>query len=169
MRSRGGGVFFIYHFMKTVFSARVLNVFRSHTPKGWYSRLKGHTGVDLDFNFEAIPSPITGEVIGITHQVEMGNCLYIRDVNGTVHVFAHLSQFKVKIHGHVKRGDVIAISGDSGSRSTAPHLHYEIICMKWQAPLEFVMTRSLMGFKGYNADPLIYDRKLYASFGIAIS
>ena len=39
--------------------------------------------------------------------------------------YAQLSEFKVKLGDVVKKGQVIALSGNSGM-STAPHLHYEV-------------------------------------------
>lgn len=40
-------------------------------------------------------------------------------------VYGHLSKALVKEGKHIKRGDVIALSGNTGL-STAPHLHYEV-------------------------------------------
>jgi murein DD-endopeptidase MepM/ murein hydrolase activator NlpD len=44
---------------------------------------------------------------------------------GYVTKYAHLSNIKVERGQHIKRGDVIALSGNSGL-SSGPHLHYEI-------------------------------------------
>lgn len=41
-------------------------------------------------------------------------------------VYAHLSQINVKRGQRLKRGDVVGLVGNTG-RSTAPHLHYEVI------------------------------------------
>ncbi|NTV46446.1 MAG: M23 family metallopeptidase [Chlorobiales bacterium] len=41
-------------------------------------------------------------------------------------LYAHLSEFKVKEGQHVKRGDVIGLSGNTGV-SEGPHVHYEVV------------------------------------------
>lgn len=45
--------------------------------------------------------------------------------NQTILEFTHLSAFVLKVGAHVKRGQVIAKSGNSGV-STGPHLHWQV-------------------------------------------
>ncbi len=156
---------------KHILEAIVLNGFRSHRPWGFYNLIKGHTGVDYKFIFEPLPSPVTGEVVNITLQPEMGNCIYIKgQEEGNILVFAHLSHVNVKVGDKVNRGDIIAITGNSGSKSTAPHLHFEIITFKRPVRLiEQVMTRSLENYVGWNIDPDYYLRMLYGKYGINLA
>ena len=55
----------------------------------------------------------------------LGKYIYIDHGNGYKTVYGHLDKFNVKRGQKVKRGELIAYSGNSG-RSTAPHLHYEV-------------------------------------------
>jgi murein DD-endopeptidase MepM/ murein hydrolase activator NlpD len=54
-----------------------------------------------------------------------GNLILIRHSNGYVTAYAHASELMVKRNDPVRRGQVIAKSGQSGSVS-APQLHFEI-------------------------------------------
>lgn len=72
-----------------------------------------------------VRSTAAGKVIMVQQQRGLGKVVKIDHGDGLVTVYAHLSAFDVKKGQVVKRGDIIARSGDSG-RSTAPHLHYEV-------------------------------------------
>jgi murein DD-endopeptidase MepM/ murein hydrolase activator NlpD len=54
-----------------------------------------------------------------------GNLVVVDHKNGYVTYYGHNSKILVNSGDFVKRGEVIAFSGNSG-RSSAPHLHYEI-------------------------------------------
>ena len=41
-------------------------------------------------------------------------------------LYGHMREYTVKVGQNVKRGEVIGYVGNSG-KSTAPHLHYEVI------------------------------------------
>jgi murein DD-endopeptidase MepM/ murein hydrolase activator NlpD len=54
-----------------------------------------------------------------------GNLVVVDHKNGYLSYYGHNSKILVNSGNSVKRGQVIALSGNSG-RSSAPHLHYEI-------------------------------------------
>ena len=54
-----------------------------------------------------------------------GNCIKIDHGNGLQTTYGHLSEIRVPVGMNVKRGDLIGLSGSSGT-SSGPHLHYQI-------------------------------------------
>ena len=135
---------------------RVINAFMSKTPKGFYDPVKGHTGIDLNMpEGTAISLPFEVKVAQFLKQSEMGNTLYLKDNAGNVLVFAHLKDVLVRTNDTIKAGSTFAHSGNTGSTTTGPHLHFEIIAKEPEAGAEH-MTRELGGFSGYNIDPGAY-------------
>jgi murein DD-endopeptidase MepM/ murein hydrolase activator NlpD len=55
-----------------------------------------------------------------------GNYVVIDHGYGLVSIYGHLSKINVPKDANVKRGDMIGLSGSTGSLSTGPHLHYQI-------------------------------------------
>jgi murein DD-endopeptidase MepM/ murein hydrolase activator NlpD len=82
-----------------------------------------HNGIDL-----AVPvgtqvrCPMDGSVSNVFYSKEGGNQITIKHSNGFQTGYAHLSKVLVKKGEKVKRGSVIALSGNTG-RSTGPHVH----------------------------------------------
>lgn len=85
-----------------------------------------HEGID----FVAPPgTPVNaaagGVVANVERHAEYGNMVEIDHGNDFLTRYAHLSKFSVKPGQLVKRGQLIAESGNTG-RSTGPHLHFEV-------------------------------------------
>ena len=83
-----------------------------------------HTGTD----FRApIGTPIKASNSGIVRVAKDrfygGKSVVIDHGHGVFSGYFHLDEFKVKLGDFVKRGDIIALSGNTG-RSTGPHLHF---------------------------------------------
>lgn len=57
-----------------------------------------------------------------------GNCVMLDHGQGLLTIYMHLSEFKVKEGEHVRRGQVLGLSGGTG-RATGPHLH---VAVRWE-------------------------------------
>jgi len=147
-----------------VLSATVIRGYR--TSGSLYDPIKKHTGVDLSYTYEDLPSPITGTVKAIITQKEMGLCLYITDNVGSVHVFAHLSKTRVLLGQRIQRGQLIAVTGNTGTATSGPHLHYEVITPTPYKQGDAVMTRNLPGANGFNTHPRQYTADLYVKYDV---
>lgn len=93
----------------------------------YYSQLnmKGHNGVDFAVQ---IGTPIyschngTIQFSGIDSVRSL--TVSVDSTDGTLRtLYCHLSESKVKVGQVVKRGELIALSGNTGSFTTGPHLH----------------------------------------------
>ena len=81
-----------------------------------------HSGIDLRANYEPAYAITYGEIIHVGHDNRSGLFVTIRHGSITLS-YCHLSQSLVTKGTHVRPGTPIAITGNSGSRSTGPHLH----------------------------------------------
>nr|WKN36661.1 M23 family metallopeptidase [Tunicatimonas sp. TK19036] len=88
---------------------------------------KMHTGIDFGAR---IGTPVYATGGGVVSKVSTSFYGYGRQIEidhgfGFKTKYAHLSEFNVKVGQKVKRGELIAFSGNSGT-SSGPHLHYEV-------------------------------------------
>lgn len=107
--------------------------YRFTSPYGYRSdpingRRKLHKGVDFALK-QGNPVYATGD--GVVEKVRIqikgyGKELVINHGFGYKTRYAHLSEIVVTEGMKVKRGDLVAKTGNSG-KSTAPHLHYEVL------------------------------------------
>ena len=145
---------------KTVFNALVLNPYRASGK--FYDPKRLHTGIDLAYNYEPLSSPVTGRIKRVAVQKEMGNVCYIEDVWEAIHVFAHMGRILATEGDRVNRGQLIGITANSGTATTGPHLHYEVITKELRNTKEdYPVKRKLWAFSGYNTAPIKYLEDLY--------
>jgi hypothetical protein len=67
----------------------------------------------------------SGKVIEAGWNGGFGNCIVIDHGYGYQSTYGHLSNIKATVGMNVKRGDLIGLSGNTGT-SSGPHLHYQI-------------------------------------------
>jgi murein DD-endopeptidase MepM/ murein hydrolase activator NlpD len=90
-------------------------------------RREFHPGVDLRARMRTkLIAPADGvvEYAGY-HKKGYGNLLIIHHNYGFKTVYGHLSKLKVRTGASVKKGQLVALTGNSGL-SSGPHLHYEV-------------------------------------------
>lgn len=93
----------------------------------FYRTLKSHQGVDYTI---AEGSSVFATADGVVREISdknstLGKTIVIDHGNGYKTSYSHLLSTLVRRGQKVQRGDVIALTGNSGL-SLAPHLHYEV-------------------------------------------
>ena len=93
-----------------------------------YNVPKMHSGLDFT---APTGSKIYASGDGVKETMEYstggyGNHVIINHGFGYKSHYAHLSEFKTRVGKKIKRGELIGLVGSTG-KSTAPHLHYEVI------------------------------------------
>ncbi len=93
----------------------------------FYRTLYSHQGVDFTLpTGSSVFATADGWVKHTANnQTTSGKVITIDHGNGYETTYSHLDNIKVRRGTYVRRGDVIALSGNTGL-SLAPHLHYEI-------------------------------------------
>jgi murein DD-endopeptidase MepM/ murein hydrolase activator NlpD len=103
---------------------------RGHVSRGFLPAATNpgmrHRGIDIATR-EGVPiyAPASGVVVYAGQDDVLGLMLTIDHGGGFKTVYGHNSRLHARIGDKVVRGDVIALTGNTGE-STAPHLHYEI-------------------------------------------
>jgi len=99
-----------------------------------------HPGIDIATpRGTKVVAPADGVVVSCGEKGGYGNALVIDHGYGVVTRYAHLDRFAVRPGQRVRRGDVIAFTGNTG-RSTAPHLHYEVwVYDQMRNPIQYIL------------------------------
>lgn len=100
-----------------------------------------HHGVDIA---NEVGTPIYATADGVVrhvgHEPNYGKRIYITHSDGYETHYAHLYSYKVQEGDVVRKGQIIALMGDSGM-STGPHLHYEVIIDGYKVNPEAYLNR----------------------------
>jgi murein DD-endopeptidase MepM/ murein hydrolase activator NlpD len=85
-----------------------------------------HYGLDIEAS-EGTPVQVTkaGIVTYFGYDPGYGNMIEVTHAGGWLTRYAHNSKIVAKLGQTVRKGDIIALSGNTGA-STGPHIHYEI-------------------------------------------
>ncbi|NQV51387.1 MAG: M23 family metallopeptidase [Candidatus Marinimicrobia bacterium] len=95
-------------------------------PDPWTQKMRMHHGQDFGvLSGTPVYATADGIVKSRKGSTGYGNTVIIDHGYGIKTIYAHLSRYVAKPGEEVKRGDLIAYSGNTG-RSTGPHLHYEV-------------------------------------------
>lgn len=101
-----------------------------------------HNGLDLRAKYENVYSMLPGTVTDASFSQNGG--YYVTVNHGScVCSYLHLSEIKVRKGQHVSAGEKIAVSGNTGKRTTGPHLH---ISCRWSDTGKYFDPRILLRF-----------------------
>jgi len=100
-----------------------INGFRSRK----FDSEKGHMGLDFVVKEETpIYAAAGGYVIFADYTVNDGYMIILNHINGYISVYKHCSSLIKGARENVEQGELVALSGNTGRKTTGPHLHFEI-------------------------------------------
>jgi murein DD-endopeptidase MepM/ murein hydrolase activator NlpD len=92
----------------------------------WTGESEFHRGLDISAQRGTpVHAPASGVVAFAGNGGEYGNTVILDHGRDLRSLYGHLQEIKVKSGERIDRGDVIALTGNTG-RTSGPHLHYEI-------------------------------------------
>ena len=98
-----------------------------------HSRTQFHKGIDISCKNEALlATENNGKVVGVNHNANTGGGKSVtieykrEDGSKCQATYMHLSSIDVHVGDAVNAGQKIGVSGNTGTRTTGPHLHFEV-------------------------------------------
>lgn len=112
-------------------SAQVEDVYFIYPIQGFISKgfkpEAGHNGIDFVVKENTpVYCSAGGYVVFADYTVQYGYVIIINHAQGYVSKYKHCSLLVKKEGDFVNQGELIALSGNSGTETTGPHLHFEI-------------------------------------------
>lgn len=105
-----------------------------------FDKKNEHFGIDIATEEgEGVRSVEAGVVVSSHWNPETGNVIIVQHKNNALSFYMHNSKLLKKVGNFVRKGEVIALVGNTGEMSDGPHLHFEL----WQSgkavdPLSFI-------------------------------
>jgi len=88
---------------------------------------KGHYGIDYVMKFDSpIYASAGGYVVFADYTPEYGYTIILNHKDNYLSKYLHCSKLIKKTGDTITQGELIALSGNSGTESSGPHLHFEI-------------------------------------------
>jgi murein DD-endopeptidase MepM/ murein hydrolase activator NlpD len=106
-----------------------------------YVYYDGHDGYDYGLYYEPVAAAaggvvmLSGWAVPSCHSCLSGLTIEINHGNGLLSYYGHLSQLNVSVGQAVRRGQVIGLSGSTGT-ATGPHLHFGIYHIGGGGPVD---------------------------------
>ena len=98
-----------------------------------HSRTQFHKGIDISCRNETLlATENNGKVVGVNHNANTGGGKSVtieynrEDGSKYQTTYMHMSSIDVKVGDTVNAGQKIGVSGNTGTRTTGPHLHFEV-------------------------------------------
>lgn len=110
--------------VRPVKTSQINDGFAEHLARGSYT-----PGVDFNCAVgETIRAAETGIVLAASNNPNSGagKNITIRHRDGSRTIYFHLSELNVRVLQRVKQGDIIGKTGNTGTQTTGPHLHFAV-------------------------------------------
>ena len=98
-----------------------------------HSKTQFHKGIDISCRNETLlATENNGKVVGVNHNANTGGGKSVtieynrEDGSKYQTTYMHLANIDVNVGDTVNAGDKIGVSGNTGTRTTGPHLHFEV-------------------------------------------
>ena len=86
-----------------------------------------HFGIDIAASpNESVLATLDGTVILATYTADTGYVIQVQHSQNLISVYKHCGSLLKKVGDSVKAGEAIALVGNTGEKTTGPHLHFEI-------------------------------------------
>jgi lipoprotein NlpD len=130
----GGNIFYVFKDFLNLFLTGEDTTDNSYILKPTYGKIinqfnpvEGHLGIDFGAKVGSpVYAALGGLVIFADYTVDDGNMMIIESENDIITIYKHCSELLKTARENVVQGELIALSGNSGYRTTGPHLHFEL-------------------------------------------